>query len=104
MELTKRDTPSARRDARWPNVFIFPKELRDLIPDHGARALVVDEVQGVPALGIVDAEAALRIRLQFIVHETGKLQGRLPVYLDLDAATMRALGKFMIGLADQSNN
>lgn len=52
----------------WPNLFIFPKELRDVIPNYGACTLVVDEVLEV--LSGASASAKSRDRLQFFVYET----------------------------------
>lgn len=91
--------------ATWPNMFIFPRELRELIPDYGARALVVDEVDGAPESRAFPAYGPNqpRARLQFVVHETGELEGRVPVYLDLDTTTMRSLGQFLIDLANQAD-
>jgi hypothetical protein len=97
--------------ARWPNMFIFPKELRDAIPEYGARALVFDEVSGAPdrrpfsmaglpaGLGF---ETGPRARVQFVVHETGRLTGKYPLFLDLDSETLRSLGQFFVNLADQA--
>ena len=48
MEIDKPVNQRARLTASWPNMFIFPRELREMIPGYGARALVVDEVDGSP--------------------------------------------------------
>ena len=84
-------------------MFIFPTELRDMIPDYGPRALVVDEVTGAPNRGVEPGHgpSGTRALVQFVVHETGKLEGRVPVYLDLDAPTLHSLGRFLIELAQQ---
>jgi hypothetical protein len=90
---------------------VFPKELRDAIPDYGARALVFDAVSGstnnLPAeisglSGAMPFEVGPRAQAQFLVHESGKLAGKFVLWVDLDSATMRALGQFMVELADRA--
>lgn len=87
----------------WPNMFIFPTQLREMIPHYGPRALVVDEVTGTPNYGLESGSSprATRAVVQFAVHETGKLEGSVPVYLDVDGPTLRALGQFLLDLAQQ---
>lgn len=97
---------------KFPNVMIFPRELRDAIPpEHDSRALVFDSVSGskgiipIPVSGMIDAERIAwgsRARIDFLVHETGKLDGKFTISADLDSATARALGQFLIDLANQS--
>jgi hypothetical protein len=43
-----------------------------------------------------------RAQLQMLVHETGKLDGKFTLLVDLDAETTRALGKFLVELADEA--
>lgn len=43
-----------------------------------------------------------RTQLRLLVHETGKLDGQFTLLVDLDSETTRALGEFLIELADQS--
>ncbi len=43
-----------------------------------------------------------RTQIHFLVHETGKLDGQFTLLVDLDSGTTRALGKFLIELADQA--
>jgi hypothetical protein len=97
--------------SRWPNTIVFPKELRDAIPDYGSRALVFDSVSGshssapVSISGMIGAaqfDFGARTQIRFLVHETGKLDGQFTLLVDLDSETTRALGKFLIELADQS--
>ena len=108
MDLTKPPSLTLRGRAAWPNLFVFPKELRDAIPDYGARALVFDAVSGsthnFPAeisglTGAMPSEVAPRTQAQFLVHETGKLDGKFVLWVDLDSTTMRALGQFLVGLS-----
>ena len=85
MDLTPAPSMSLRGRAAWPNLFVFPKELRDAIPDYGARALVFDAVSGstnnLPAeisglAGAMPFEVGPRAQAQFLVHESGKLDGK----------------------------
>jgi len=111
MDLTPAPTLALRGTAAWPNLFVFPKELRDAIPDYGARALVFDAVSGstnsLPAgisgmPGATPFEAGPRAQARFLVHESGKLDGKYVVWVDLDSTTMRALGQFLVELADRA--
>jgi len=111
MDLTKRLGLSIRGKSPWPNMFIFPKELRDTIPHYGARALVFDCVYGstnnFPAklsglVGEIPFDLGPRAQLQFIVHETGKLDGKFALWMDLDSMTTRALGQFLVDLANRT--
>ena len=82
MELTK-PGGLANPSASWPNMFIFSKELRDAIPKYGGRALVFDAVSGAPASHSMTAPrlagfAEPRAHVRFLVHETGKLDGKFP--------------------------
>ena len=111
MDLT--NTPKLTLGGRpsYPNFFVFPKEIRDAIPEYGPRALVFDEVSGttsnLPAAiaglrGATPFDVIPRAQAQFVVHESGKLNGRFLVSMDLDSATMRALGQFLLGLAQRA--
>jgi hypothetical protein len=111
MDFTPSPRLAIRGKSRWPNMIVFPRELRDAIPDYGARALVFDSVGGSHArspvtlsgmIGEMVVDAGLRARLQFLVHETGKLDGKFTLLVDLDRETTRALGQFLIELADRA--
>lgn len=110
MELTPPPGLPIQARSAWPNTITFPKELRDAIPDYGPRALVFDSVDGAPydgnaisaLIGRYRANSA-RTRLKFLVHETGKLNGEFNLLLDMDAETTRALGKYLIELADRAD-
>lgn len=82
------------------NIIVFPKELRDAIPWHSDRLLVFDSVTGTPTVHWLTNEP--RAQANLLVHETGTLDGRFDLVLNLDPETMRALGAFFIQLADQS--
>jgi hypothetical protein len=90
---------------RFPNVIIFPPELRNAIPEYGSRALVFDSVTGAYGLQWFGYERGIgekQIRADFVVHETGKLNGTFNLQVFLDIPTARALGQLLIGLADQA--
>jgi hypothetical protein len=101
--------PVAR--SQWPNTITFPRELKPAIPDYGPRALVFDSISGrhydgtsiAELLGRGTTEGKLaRTQLQLLVHETGKLDGKFTLLVDLDAETTRALGRFLVELADRA--
>ena len=91
---------SIRGKSQWPNMFILPREIRDAIPHYGARALVFDSVRG--STGPMRFDPSPRAQVQFIVHETGKLKVEFTLFMDLDSTTTRALGQFLIDLADRA--
>jgi hypothetical protein len=102
---------SIRGKSRWPNTIVFPRELRDAIPVYGSRALLFDAVSGtshnapVASSGMTGEEFfnfGPLARAEFTIHETGKLNGRYTLLVDLDSTTMRALGEFLIDLADRA--
>jgi hypothetical protein len=111
MHLTKPPDLALRAKSTWPNLFIFPKELREAIPVYGARGLVFDAVSGstnnLPAgisglRGEMPFEVGPRAQAQFLVHESGKLDGKFAIWVDLDATTMRTLGEFLVELANRA--
>ncbi len=114
MELTTKPEPQSlaiRKNVQWQNTIIFPMELRDAIPSYGARALVFDSVSGAHHVTPISVSGMLgehqfdfgpRTRTELLVHETGKFDGQFRLLLDLDAATTRALGKFLVDLADRA--
>ena len=110
MELTPPPGVPITTKSQWPNTITFPKELKSAIPDYAARVLVFDSVSGshydgaayAAMLGRPHAGKIVRTSLQLLVHETGKLDGKFNLNVDLDAETARALGKFLIDLANQA--
>lgn len=94
---------TSNQSGPWPNLFIFPEELREMIPNCGPRALVVGEVTGEPNHGLASGfgPSATRAVVRFVVHESGKIGSRVPVYLDMDGPTLRSLGQFLTELAQQ---
>ena len=111
MDLIPQSGVFVRSKSRWPNMIVFPKELREAIPEYGSRALVFDSVTeshfNAPATtsGVIDENLfnmGARARIQLLVHETGKLEGKFALIADLDTETTRALGQFLIDLADRA--
>jgi len=111
MELTPPSQLPIRSRSDWPNTITFPKELREAIPHYAPRALVFDAISGAHydstaisnMMGRPRSGNGERIRLQLLVHETGKLDGKFNLNADLDTETTRALGKFLIELADRAD-
>ena len=110
MELTPPPKPPVHSKSEWPNTITFPKELRNAIPDYAPRALVFDSVSGTHydgskfsrLLGVPWRGNGARARLTFVVHETGKLTGQFHLLLDMDTETTRALGQYLLDLADRA--
>ena len=111
MELIPSSEFAIARKSQWPNTITFPKELKPAIPDYGPRVLVFDSVSGSHYDGTSIASMigrpapdtlVPRTCLELLVHETGKLDGRFSLHVDLDAETTRALGKFLVDLADRA--
>ncbi len=101
MDLTNSPSLTVRGRRSMAQPLCVPKELRDAIPEYGARALVFDGVSGstgnLPAqisglAGATQFEIGPRAQAQFLVHESGKLDGRFTLWVDLDSTTIRALG------------
>jgi hypothetical protein len=111
MDLIPSPGFAIRNKSRWPNTIVFPKELRDAIPDYGSRALVFDSVGGSHSnapvsisgmIGETQFDFGARTQIRLLVHETGKLDGQFTLLVDLDSETTRELGKFLIEVADQA--
>jgi hypothetical protein len=112
MDLIPEGNSPIRSKSHWPNMIVFPKELRDAIPEYGSRALVFDSVSEshpsapVPVSGMTDTamfDMGARAQIQLLVHETGNLKGKFTLIADLDTETTRALGRFLIDLADRAD-
>ncbi|HUQ91526.1 MAG TPA: hypothetical protein VM120_07580 [Bryobacteraceae bacterium] len=77
MDLIPQGGVSARSKLRWPNRIVFPKELRDAIPEYGSSALVFDSV--------IESHSNASTPI------SGKLDGKFALLAHLDAGTTRAL-------------
>ncbi|MBI4907879.1 MAG: hypothetical protein HY820_29915 [Acidobacteria bacterium] len=85
----------------WPNTMMFPKALRDAIPDMptcGGRVLELDAIHGEPVNSHLFGE---RVQVKLRVKETGKLTGKFVVLIDLQPEAARALATTLTNLADQ---
>lgn len=111
MDLIPHGGTAIRSKSRWPNMIVFPKELRDAIPEYGSRALVFDSIRevqlGAPVLaygmdGAAGYDMGTRAQVHLLVHETGELDGKFALLADLDTETTRALGQFLIDVADRA--
>jgi hypothetical protein len=102
-----------QKRSKLSNTIVFPKELREAIPVHSARVLEFDRVTGAanrswaeysaPWLLARGVDVTRRAQLKLLAHETGKLNGQFEIGIDLDAETMRALGQFLIDLANRAD-
>jgi hypothetical protein len=113
MDLIPSEGFAIQSKSRWPNTIVFPKELRDAIPEYGSRALVFDSVNGSRSkapvsisgmIGEAQVDFGTRAQIRFLVHETGKLDGQFTLLVDLDSETTRALGRFLVQLADKADD
>ena len=92
----------AIRDERWPNTMVFPQNLREAIPDLPTctgRVLVLDAFDLHP---INTDLAGPLVQAILSVKETGKLNGRYEILLDLKADAARLLAEKLTQLADQA--
>jgi hypothetical protein len=64
--------------------------------------LIICQPGSPPCLAQRRLEAGPRAQARFLVHESGKLDGKFVVWVDLDSTTMRALGQFLVELADRA--
>ena len=87
---------------RYPNNVIFPRELREAIPDHQpsvGRCLKLDSVDAQPANTV---EWGRRVQIKLRVCETGKLSGAFDVWVDVEIEAARALAKLIQDAANQA--
>jgi hypothetical protein len=113
MDLIPSQGFAIQNRSRWPNTIVLPKELRDVIPDYGSRALIFDSVSGSASnapvsmsgmIGAAQFDFGARTQIRFLVHETGKLDGQFTLLVDMDSETTRALGRFLVELAAQADD
>jgi hypothetical protein len=76
----------------------FPRELRQAIPDlHAGRALELDSIKGQSSNTLLFGPL---VRLKLLVTETGKLNGKFVVRMDLQPDAARELATQLNKLAD----
>ena len=100
-ELTRPGLPSRRRPLKNRNYIMFPRELRDAIPNlptYTGRLLELESIDG----SIIDNPLfGQSVSVKMVVTETGKLKGKFEVELGLQPEAARALGETLIQLAKQ---
>jgi len=98
----------AKRDPEPPwrlrslNTMNFPQALRDAIPSLErcwGRCLLLASITGRAAH---DALWGRRVRVKFQVEETGKLNGKFDVWMDIDPEAARALARTLNRLAEEA--
>ena len=81
---------------------VFPRALRDAIPDlptYAGRVLEIDSVDGHASN---TALFGPRVQLRVMVKETGKLTGKFAVRIDLEPDAARGLAARLSQLADET--
>lgn len=100
-EITRTGTPTRRRPLKNRNTILFPRELRDAIPDlptYTGRVLELESIDG----SVVDTPwSGPSVSVKMVVTETGKLKGKFVVRLGLQADAARALAETLMQLAGQ---
>ncbi len=100
-ELTRTGPPARRRAPKNRNIIMFPRELRDAIPDLPTYTGRVLELESINGSLIKNPLLGQSVAVKLVVTETGKLKGRFEVRLGLHADAARALAATLIQLADQ---
>jgi hypothetical protein len=84
------------------NTMNFPQALRDAIPTLArcwGRCLVLASITG---RALNDPLWGKRVRVKFQVEETGKLNGKFDVWMDVDPEAARGLARTLNQLADEA--
>jgi len=103
-QLARKTPGTPRKPYRLnpPNTMMFPRELRDAIPDlptYVGRALEIDSITGRMSNTRLFGR---RVHLKLVVKETGKLKGQFTVRIDLKVEAARAMAATLAQLADQT--
>src|SRR5262245_45532706 len=98
VELARKNPP-ARRGLSRRNTMAFPRALRDAIPRlHGGRVLELESINGAVSDMMLFGPL---VQLKLVVQETGKLDGKYVVRMDLLPEAARELAATLTRLADQ---
>jgi hypothetical protein len=89
-----------RRRPGFPNTVLFPRELRDAIPD---LPTCIGRVLDLTAVDGSNPELGPPVSLRLLVQETGKLTGEFTVSVGLQVEAARALAAMLTKLADQAD-
>ena len=89
---------------RWnpQNTMNFPRALRDAIPTLErcwGRSLKLSAITGKAVNHVLFGP---RARVKFQVEETGKLNGKFDVWMDIDPAAARGLARTLERLAEEA--
>ena len=105
MKSSKKVVATRKRDQsrlRFTNYVVFPQKLRDAIPGPElpgcARSLILSSINGDCTSDQFFGE---RIRLKFLAEESGKLQGRFEIGVDLEVEAARALAATLQQLVER---
>jgi hypothetical protein len=99
-ELARQNDPVWRLPRR--NTMAFPRELREAIPDlHTGRALELDSINGQSSNSLLFGPL---VKLKLVVKETGKLNARFVILMDLQPDAARELATELTRLADAADN
>ena len=100
-ELSRTDVPVPR--ARPPrNTMVFPRELREAIPDLPTYVGRVLELDSMSARPTNTDRYGPRVHLSLVVKETGKLKGEFTVRVDMEVESARALAATLNQLAEEA--
>ena len=89
------------KPSRWPSLVTFPRALRDAIsdvPTMGGRVLNLSTIDAAPS----HTFRGRRVQLRLTAEESGKLTGRFPILIDLDAAAARRLAAALVEMAGRA--
>ena len=90
---------------RIPCVFALFTRLIPAANSGASRPLTLTSLANLDWLKALGYDTSVSpVRLSFLAHETGRLQGQYEIGLDLDVETLRALGEFFVTLADRADS
>jgi hypothetical protein len=87
---------------RMTNSVMFPRELRDAIPDHKPSAGRVLKLESVAAQAANTIEWGRRVHIKLEVCETGTLSGKFDVLVDIEVDAAKATGQTILAAVEQS--
>jgi hypothetical protein len=98
IQLVRPKIPLRQRPG-LPNTVLFPRELREAIPD---LATCIGRVLDLTAVDGSNPELGPPVSLRLLVQESGKLKGEFTVSVGLQVEAARALAAMLTQLADQA--
>ena len=103
IELTRTGVAIPNRLAGL-NTMVFPRELREAIPDLPTYVGRVLELASLDGEATHTALFGMRVHLSLLVRENGKLTGEFVVRMDLTPDAARGLAETLTRLADQAEH